>query len=150
MLLTSLTDLCPRANVNIILTAERGQVLSATSAPPPAAAPPAPVTEGDAVEEGLSYEQMLELEEKMGKVDAGLSPALVATFPVVAYRPPANADEKNTKCFVCREDFQANERVRLLPCLHTFHQARAYIFILFFCAVRWCSRSVTEVHRQVV
>ena len=106
--------------MNILLTAERGQVLSSATAP--AAAPAAPVVEGDAAAEELSYEQMLELEEKMGRVAAGLPPALVATFPVVAYRPPATADEKATKCIVCQEDFQANERERLLPCLHTFHQ----------------------------
>lgn len=114
-------DLCPRANVNILLTAERGQVLSSNAAPATAAAAPV-VVHGDAAAEELSYEQMLELEEKMGKVEAGLKPSLVSTFPVIAYKPPANAEEKATKCHVCQEDFQANERVRLLPCLHTFHQ----------------------------
>ncbi len=127
----------------------------------------------------------------MGKVNPGLHPGLLSSFPVVAYLPPAPGSDKagatkcasfrefslffglsvlacahahflscflsllctahtithpgpllslsplsllsaflskhtlltlSARCFVCQEDFAAGDKIRLLPCLHSYHQ----------------------------
>ena len=52
--------------------------------------------------DNMSYEQLLELEERMGKVGKGLSKAAIAKIPVTFWQP-----YKNSKtCSICMEDFE--------------------------------------------
>jgi hypothetical protein len=63
------------------------------------------------------YEELLALEEKIGKVERGLSERQISSMPLAKWSaPPA-------QCPVCMEDFEVGTSFRMLPCLDKFHPA---------------------------
>ena len=69
--------------------------------------------------DSMSYEQLLQLEDNMGNVNKGLSKKQFDKLPFVKY--DKNKYSENYQCIICMEEFQKNEKVKLLPCGHIFH-----------------------------
>ena len=67
----------------------------------------------------MSYEQLLELEENLGKVNKGLSNQQINNLPIIRYTKGNNNESK--QCIICMEEFEEKEKVKLLPCAHIFH-----------------------------
>eukprot|EP00242_Pyramimonas_sp_CCMP2087_P005557 CAMPEP_0198210948 /NCGR_PEP_ID=MMETSP1445-20131203/22534_1 /TAXON_ID=36898 /ORGANISM="Pyramimonas sp., Strain CCMP2087" /LENGTH=352 /DNA_ID=CAMNT_0043885117 /DNA_START=63 /DNA_END=1118 /DNA_ORIENTATION=- len=75
---------------------------------------------------GMSYEQLVALQERMGgAVNRGLSAEQIETLPVHTHQAPeAGSNEDDTPCCsVCLDDFAGGDKIRALPCAHTFHSA---------------------------
>ncbi|PKA49470.1 E3 ubiquitin ligase BIG BROTHER [Apostasia shenzhenica] len=78
--------------------------------------------------DNMSYEELLELEEKMGTVSTALSEeALSKCLKISTYRPsfsfpgiPLHGD-CDTKCSICQEDYVTGEEVGRLTCDHRYH-----------------------------
>jgi len=70
-------------------------------------------------DENMSYEQLLELEEKIGKVNPGLSSDIVKNLPVINYQSTTNEKQM---CLVCREEYKTNDPVKILSCTHSYHK----------------------------
>ena len=80
-----------------------------------------------------SYEQLLELGDRMGAVKIGLSEADIAMLPLFPYRrkyidiSDDISDDKS--CPICLTEFENGDMVIILnPCLHRFHET---------CAKKW-------------
>lgn len=69
--------------------------------------------------DSMSYEQLLELENKVGKVNKGLNKKQFDDIKLIKYNKYVN--KENYQCIICMEEFQENEIVKLLPCKHIFH-----------------------------
>ncbi len=68
----------------------------------------------------MSYEQLLELEDKVGNVNKGLNKDKINKIPVVTFKKGIYED--CDKCIICQEKFDYGEKVKLLNCGHVFHQ----------------------------
>jgi hypothetical protein len=64
----------------------------------------------------MTYEELLELEEKIGSVSKGLPPAVFEQLPRKELEE--NLDDQCTVCFCGMEK---GEIIIILPCSHTFH-----------------------------
>ena len=69
--------------------------------------------------DSMSYEQLLQLEDNMGNVNKGLSKKQFEKLPFVNYNKDKYSE--NYQCIICMEEFEKNEKVKLLPCGHIFH-----------------------------
>jgi len=68
--------------------------------------------------DSMTYEQLLELGERLGKVQCGLSPTQIAKLPTRTFRLGFGAKE-TPSCSVCFEEFESGQKVRTLPlCSH--------------------------------
>jgi len=65
----------------------------------------------------MTYEQLLELEEKMGKVSRGLSKEEIKKIPKHKYHKLG----KDEQCSICFSDFANGEKLRKLSCTHQYH-----------------------------
>ena len=65
----------------------------------------------------MTYEELLELEEKMGKVSKGLSPEVYQQLPKVE----AEKANESEVCSVCYYNLKKGEEVHKLTCKHVFH-----------------------------
>ena len=70
--------------------------------------------------DAMSYEQLLQLEDNMGKVNKGLTKKQIEKLPEIKY--DKNKYSENYQCIICMEEFQKREKVTLLPCGHIFHK----------------------------
>lgn len=68
--------------------------------------------------DNMTYEELLELEEKIGSVSKGLSKEKINSIQVVKFR---KNDYPEDKCIVCQYEFKEWEKVKLLKCKHCFH-----------------------------
>lgn len=69
--------------------------------------------------DNMSYEQLLELGDKLGKVSKGLKKEQLAKIPAKSWRPGVT---KSNNCSICFEDFTVRHRVKLLSeCGHEYH-----------------------------
>lgn len=69
--------------------------------------------------DNMSYEQLLELGERVGKVSKGLTKEQIGKIPSKAWRPSVC---KATSCSICYEDFSIANRVKILAeCGHEYH-----------------------------
>ena len=68
----------------------------------------------------MTYEQLLDLEEKVGSVSKGLSKKQIKRIPKVKYNKSKFRNDDN-KCVVCQYDFKNGENVTKLSCGHLFH-----------------------------
>jgi hypothetical protein len=57
----------------------------------------------------------------MNQRAVGLSDQQVGDIPTVAYVPGMSEVEEPT-CSICLTDYEAGERLRVLPCRHVFHR----------------------------
>ena len=67
----------------------------------------------------MSYEELLALQDRIGYVRIGVPDEVLRRFPVcnVLTPPPLSADP----CSICLEPAQIGDRLRCLPCEHSFH-----------------------------
>ena len=69
--------------------------------------------------DAMSYEQLLQLEDNMGKVNKGLNSKQIDTLPYIKYDKKKYSE--NYQCIICMEEFVKKENLKLLPCGHIFH-----------------------------
>lgn len=69
--------------------------------------------------DAMSYEQLLQLEDNMGKVNKGLNSKQIDTLPYIKYDKKKYSE--NYQCIICMEEFVKKEKLKLLPCGHIFH-----------------------------
>jgi hypothetical protein len=69
--------------------------------------------------DAMSYEQLLQLEDNMGNVNKGITKKQFDKLPKVKYNKEKYSE--NYQCIICMEEFEKNEKVKLLPCGHIFH-----------------------------
>mmetsp|Transcript_4807 Transcript_4807/g.8242 ORF Transcript_4807/g.8242 Transcript_4807/m.8242 type:complete len:281 (-) Transcript_4807:86-928(-) len=70
----------------------------------------------------MTYEQMLELEERNGKVSKGFTKQQVAKLPSKTWRCKTDTTKKLTQCSVCFENFRAYDTIKeLAACKHAYH-----------------------------
>ncbi|CAB1322257.1 unnamed protein product [Coregonus sp. 'balchen'] len=70
-----------------------------------------------------SYEELLQLEDRLGSVNRG---AIQTTIERFTYPHKYQKDEEldtDEKCTICLSMLEDGEDVRRLPCMHLFHQA---------------------------
>ncbi|KAH3756294.1 zinc finger protein [Pelomyxa schiedti] len=70
--------------------------------------------------DNMSYEQLVELGETVGKVSCGLPREAIEGLPTKTFQAGDKGGE-GEKCVICCEEFEDGEEVRVLPCLHSFH-----------------------------
>ncbi|CAA6672553.1 unnamed protein product [Spirodela intermedia] len=68
----------------------------------------------------MSYEELLELEEQIGKANAGLSEDTVQKN-LKRMKYPSSAAYKAESCCICQEDYADGEELGVLTCGHDFH-----------------------------
>ena len=68
----------------------------------------------------MTYEQLLELEEKVGNVNKGLNEEKIKKIPFITFKKGIYQD--CDKCIICQEEFIYGEKVKLLNCGHVFHE----------------------------
>jgi Ring finger domain len=69
--------------------------------------------------DNMTYEQLLELGDRLGKVSKGLTKEQIAKIPSKLWRPGVT---KQASCSICFEDFTIKNRVKLLTeCGHEYH-----------------------------
>jgi hypothetical protein len=68
--------------------------------------------------EYMSYEELLELEERNGKIKVGLSKGQIEQLPSSIFRLKNN----NEECTICFQDYQEGNELLHLPCLHFYHK----------------------------
>ncbi|CAD8069433.1 unnamed protein product [Paramecium sonneborni] len=66
--------------------------------------------------DGMTYEELLELQEKIGHVSKGLSKEEIKKIP----KRKVNHKQKDP-CTICYNDIEKNEKVRELKCRHQYH-----------------------------
>lgn len=69
--------------------------------------------------DSMSYEQLLNLEDNVGKVSKGLTEQQIDNLPTIKYHQKISKDID--KCIICMEEFKRREKVKALPCGHIFH-----------------------------
>jgi hypothetical protein len=69
--------------------------------------------------DAMTYEQLLDLEDNVGKVNRGLNIEQFDKLPIKKYRK--EKFKGNYQCIICMEEFIEKEKVKLLPCGHIFH-----------------------------
>lgn len=68
--------------------------------------------------DNMTYEELLELEEKIGNVSKGLNNVQIKKLPIDLYK---KGKYNNDKCIICQYEYKLREKVKLLPCKHIFH-----------------------------
>jgi len=68
---------------------------------------------------GSSYEELLALQERLGIVPRGASAEQVEALKSVAY---TQGMFESCQCPICLSEYVVDERLRVLPCEHHFHQ----------------------------
>ena len=68
--------------------------------------------------DNMTYEELLELEEKMGKVSKGLNDEEIKNLKQEKFIKNKFLEEK---CIICQFDFKELETIIILPCNHCFH-----------------------------
>jgi len=70
----------------------------------------------------MTYEQLLELQEKVGFVSKGASKELVEQLPTSKFHGTTDANKSSSCCNICLNDFEEGDDIRSLPCFHFFHR----------------------------
>jgi len=84
--------------------------------------------------DSMSYEQLLKLGEKIGTVEKGVSKHTLTSLPTRIFKSAPNLSSENKTCMVCQEDYANGDKLRILPCIHTFHVA---------CIDQWLKKKIT-------
>ncbi|CAM6091544.1 unnamed protein product [Calypogeia fissa] len=76
----------------------------------------------------LSYEELMELEESIGRVNVGVPEEVITTLPTHIVKAKKvetiaedNAEGEPDLCIVCMAEMADGEEALSLPCFHTFH-----------------------------
>eukprot|EP01120_Amphizonella_sp_Union-15-10_P005676 TRINITY_DN1712_c0_g1_i1.p1 TRINITY_DN1712_c0_g1~~TRINITY_DN1712_c0_g1_i1.p1 ORF type:complete len:531 (+),score=119.59 TRINITY_DN1712_c0_g1_i1:32-1624(+) len=121
------TELAPRGTLTVLPSINKGIVKQAPSIPvrigsgigsPPqfSIQPTYPLAPPTLDSDRMSYEDLLDLENRIGTVSKGLSLEQLALLPTMKYQ----GEEKN-KCLICQGDYALGDSLRILPCEHNFH-----------------------------
>lgn len=78
----------------------------------------------DIFTDNISYEQGLELMERLPPVSRGANPEIIDALPQTLY----TNEFKETECSICLEKYERDEVIITLPCMHNFHKT---------CATQW-------------
>lgn len=70
--------------------------------------------------ENMTYEELLELEERIGKVTTGLDAKQMSKLHTYTHNSSEHGD--NTSCPVCVSDIADGDILCVLPCSHTYHR----------------------------
>ena len=87
--------------------------------------------------EEMTYEQLLELQERMGFAYRGATEDQISRLPrsifqeveekqssaSVGDQPKHENGTCSTTCAICLEDYTKGQEIRTLPCMHNFHSA---------------------------
>lgn len=68
--------------------------------------------------DNMTYEELLELEERMGNVSKGLTEEKIKSLPQEWFKKGKYLEDK---CVVCQYEFKDEDKVKVLPCKHCFH-----------------------------
>eukprot|EP00350_Pseudokeronopsis_sp_OXSARD2_P009480 CAMPEP_0170562620 /NCGR_PEP_ID=MMETSP0211-20121228/61567_1 /TAXON_ID=311385 /ORGANISM="Pseudokeronopsis sp., Strain OXSARD2" /LENGTH=73 /DNA_ID=CAMNT_0010879729 /DNA_START=291 /DNA_END=509 /DNA_ORIENTATION=- len=69
----------------------------------------------------MSYEQLLELGDRLGKVSKGLSQKQISKFPAKVWRPGVTS---TNECAICYEEFVIKQIIKKMPlCGHEYHDS---------------------------
>ncbi|KAL4490371.1 hypothetical protein ABPG72_002581 [Tetrahymena utriculariae] len=72
--------------------------------------------------DNMSYEQLLELENEIGKVNTGFSRQQIQALNIVDF-DSSKMQNVDKSCSICQNDYVNRDKLRLLyPCLHRMHQ----------------------------
>jgi hypothetical protein len=66
----------------------------------------------------MSYEELIELGERIGHVSRGLESNIIDKIPVVEFK---KSKEYNDNCAICFEQYMNKEKLKKLNCNHLFH-----------------------------
>mmetsp|Transcript_22425 Transcript_22425/g.34692 ORF Transcript_22425/g.34692 Transcript_22425/m.34692 type:complete len:92 (-) Transcript_22425:31-306(-) len=68
----------------------------------------------------MSYEQLLEFEERNGKVSKGLTLGQKMQIPSIIWKKPS--DTKESGCSICFDEFESGQRLKVVKkCEHEYH-----------------------------
>eukprot|EP00500_Bicosoecida_sp_ms1_P001276 CAMPEP_0203807898 /NCGR_PEP_ID=MMETSP0115-20131106/1312_1 /ASSEMBLY_ACC=CAM_ASM_000227 /TAXON_ID=33651 /ORGANISM="Bicosoecid sp, Strain ms1" /LENGTH=307 /DNA_ID=CAMNT_0050716583 /DNA_START=399 /DNA_END=1318 /DNA_ORIENTATION=+ len=84
----------------------------------------------------ISQRALSQLADELDSIN-GTPAAVVDALPLHNYKPPKSAEEMEEEqqtCMVCLGEYEENEVIRTLPCLHIFHQP---------CIDKWLSANKT-------
>ncbi|KAM0980125.1 hypothetical protein ACFX2I_015809 [Malus domestica] len=77
--------------------------------------------------DSMSYEQLLELGERIGYVSTGLKEDEInrclrkIKLPMSSDASPHSSGKGDSKCIICQEEYEADDEMGKLPCGHNFH-----------------------------
>ncbi|KAJ3670676.1 hypothetical protein LUZ60_008102 [Juncus effusus] len=82
--------------------------------------------------DNMSYEELLELEDKIGYVSTGLSKEEISRKIEPFFNPSIHfsSSETERKCTICQEEYEENEEMGKLECGHIYH---------LYCIKQWLS-----------
>lgn len=86
----------------------------------------------------LTYEELVELEDSIGRVNVGVPEATIANLPTHTV-----SRSTGDICIVCLSEMVEGEEVMLLPCLHTFHPACIRQWLLQSTCCPTCKHFIT-------
>ena len=67
----------------------------------------------------MTYEELLELGEKIGTVSRGLNSEIIKKIKLTIYSKTAY--KQQDKCAICHDDFKESEKLKILSCNHIYH-----------------------------
>jgi hypothetical protein len=89
------------------------------------------VAEPEVDVDNMTYEELLELGERIGKVSTGLSEAELDNIaPPMVVSERRAAELGSQECCICMSSYEEDEVLRELPCSHMYHR---------HCIDRWLS-----------
>ena len=87
--------------------------------------PPEGATERSLSPSQMTYDQLLELGENIGKVSKGAASDALQALPTCTYAEAKKRGESyaivGEQCAICRMEFEDNDVMRVLPCRHAEH-----------------------------
>lgn len=86
----------------------------------------------DILGQELSYEELMELQERVGVVDRGATKEQIESIPTRTFEGDKGGSSDQGCCAICLEDYAEGQQMRTLPCSHSFHPN---------CIDRWLQRN---------
>ena len=70
-----------------------------------------------------AFQDLLNLAEVLGEVKKrGLSATQASLLPERKFEATSNPDD-NLECMICMCEYEVNDKLRILPCVHEFHSS---------------------------
>jgi len=104
-------ELAPRGTLTVQMIADKGVIKKYEE----------PIDDEDVDTDSMSYEQLLDLEDKVGYVNKGTPKEAKDIIPTYIFDSSSHNPEKSL-CLICQCDFENGETLKRLPCNHDFHR----------------------------
>ena len=108
--------------------------------------PPEGATERSLSPSQMTYDQLLQLGENVGKVSKGTDQAQLDDLPTCTYGEAKSKGETfailGEQCAVCRCEYDDDDVVRILPCRHAEHAECLHQWLLRNRSCPLCQRDV--------